>query len=83
MRSKRRPRGLKHLVGFDRAAVQNANQLVDNMVSLLMEAIAHRIPFIVENPRSSLMWYDRAMRKLAAQPGVHAVDFHMCGYGTR
>ena len=60
--------------------IQDANHLVDNLISILDRAMALGIPWLVENPQSSLLWRERAFRRLATNTNVEKINTHMCGF---
>ena len=64
LRSKQRPRGLKDLNQWEQDQVDYANRLVDRTVAILDRACLLSTPWIVENPLSSLLWSERAFKRL-------------------
>lgn len=83
VRSRRRPRGLHGLVGRDAAQVLEANAIIDRMIVLLRIATTLRIPWLVENPRASILWHDRGVRSVIQQAGANLQHIHMCAFGCR
>ena len=63
--------------------MHTANMLMDRMCALLSAAAVLRIPWVVENPQSSIMWHDRALKSIARESAAVEVRLHMCAYESR
>ena len=48
---------------------------------LAREALAAGIPFIIENPQTSMLWSLPPFRRLLLDPRVATVDTHFCQFG--
>ena len=82
LRSHKRPRGLPGLSGNALAQLHAANYLYDHCFTILEKAERHRVPWMVENPRSSILWSFAEFKRLGSLPHVETARFDMCGYGT-
>ena len=82
LRSWLRPRGVDGLVGEERRRVLEANRLIDHLVIILDRASLLEVPWMVENPQSSLLWRERAFRRLRCDPQAQMVNTHLCGFGS-
>ena len=82
LRSRQRPRGLQGLQGRALLALRAANLLYDHCFAILEAAERRRVPWVVENPLTSILWHFREFRKWMLLPHVDTVRFDMCGYGS-
>ena len=57
-----------------------AQPILYDSLSFVKLAVLLKVPFVVENPRTSMFWNDRAMKRNARLPGVEWIHFHMCGF---
>ena len=83
VRSRPFPRGLKNLTGADLEAVQRANRLTDHTVLLLDAATKYSVPWVLENPPSSLLWSEKGVQRLAQLEESRSIRLHMCAFGAR
>ena len=83
LRSSDYPSGLPHLDELQKKQVTRANTLVRNMLRIVKLALAHNVPFIIENPHSSFLWKLPSMIALAETPGVRMIVCDQCMFGAR
>ena len=58
--------------------LQTANSIVRFVLAFFKKCIQHRVPFIIENPASSLLWLLPEFVALMASTDVCSVVFDMC-----
>ena len=74
--------GVPWLSDTDREKVEAANRVTAAALHILEWATFHGIPWICENPQTSLLWRLPRMRRLCRRAGAIPVLVHQCGYGT-
>ena len=83
IRSTSRPRGLPGLPRHKEEKVQKGNQLLRATIRIIHSLGRHKIPFYLEQPRSSYMWHDARLRRALQLYGAEYADVDMCSFGTR
>eukprot|EP00971_Amphidinium_carterae_P024157 477039-Amphidinium_carterae.1 len=78
LRSDAHPRGLPHLQGDQKAAVTEANRLLDFLAEVFLCRDAAGLPVICENPHRSLLWRMQPWHQLHH---ISAVRADLCEYG--
>ena len=81
LRSREYVTGFPSVTGRDTARVASANELVKVMSRLYCQAVDHDMPFMIENPRSSLLWQMPLAKELAAKTGVDFSRYDYCQFG--
>ena len=76
-----RPRGRRDLAGRELQQVLAANTLVDHLGVILERAQLLGVPWLVENPASSLLWRERLFRRFGRLETVKIIKTHLCGFG--
>ena len=51
-------------------------------MSILDRAEVLGIPWLVENPQTSLLWWERPFRRLATYGHIEKVTTHLCGFNA-
>ena len=77
------PWGIPHLHALARTQVDMANILVTNTITILRLAQQLHIPWVVENPLSSLLWHTSVVAGAFDKWNVEFVKLHMCAFGSR
>ena len=67
----------------DAAKVRTANVLNSLTGKIAGFCSARGIPWMIENPRESLMWWHEDLQSLTQQNHVAFVHFQNCAYGGR
>ena len=81
LRSVMCPDGLPHITGHDRAKVELANQLYDNLCDVIAHACSLDVLCLMENPERSLFWNTSWFVRLQqAFPGFFTT-FDSCAHG--
>lgn len=70
------------LTEAERDKVRAGNSIFRFCIQLVQLLLERKIPFILENPRSSKCWNLPAIRTLMADPRVHMVQLDFCQFGT-
>jgi hypothetical protein len=83
LRSSESPWGLDGLLEKDLSRVRTANVIMKNTITVVRAPIKARVPFIVENPQSSIMWWLPEIKAMLQHKDVVTVDTHFCQWGTR
>ena len=83
IRSKKQPRGLENLTLLQEKRIQTGNKTLDVSVQILRWCQRFGVAAILENPRSSYLWYDSEMQRLTQQPNCIIADVHQCSFGAR
>ena len=73
--------GLPGLSETDALKVKVANELLQYMYALCRYCFRRRVPFNIENPRTSRLWKTHELRALTALPHSVEVLFDFCQYG--
>lgn len=73
--------GLPYLNKRDKAKVLEGNELMHFMLRLLKLCISHHVPFIVENPQTSMLWDMPEMQSFSAAHSPSFVSLDYCAYG--
>ena len=81
LRSSAHVSGLPDLLPKDRSAAELGNALLAASMRIMRELIAHGVPFVVENPRSSYLWEMPSMKKLLGHRSVCTAECDQCMYG--
>ena len=79
------PRTLKGLPGLkpsQRKRVLSANKLLFYTYELCSLCMKHKVPFYLENPRSSRVWLWPTVKKLLRDKATTALLVDYCQYGT-
>ena len=74
--------GKPELSTRDQHKVDDANQVIAIYCRMLQIAVKARVPWITENPQSSLLWQVPSMRSFFDHPSVHHTILHQCQFGT-
>ena len=82
MRSRDLIFGKPGLSAREQHKVDDANQVLAIYARLLQIAIAERVPWITENPQSSLLWHVPCIKILFDHPSIHSTVLHQCQFGT-
>ena len=82
VRSSEFPMGLPTLNERDRIRVQAANFVTQCTVWLLALASRLGIPWVLENPQSSLLWKVPAIQQLSRRARTEDTLLHQCQFGT-
>ena len=72
--------GLPHLAGTALQKTLDANAVTDRMLRILEIANACQVPWICENPQTSMLW--QLPRMLRIRKKAFPVHLHQCGFGT-
>ena len=72
--------GLPRLSAGDAEKVRIANRLLANVLRLLAAAIDARVPFSIENPRSSRLWLVPELLDRARREGAEWAHVDYCQY---
>ena len=83
LRSMAQPWGKDNLSEKEQAQLHAANVLIRNTLTIIRVATACKVPWALENPRSSLLWQVPEMCSIARQSASSYTDLHMCGFGSR
>ena len=78
LRSAEHPRGLPNLSPDDRARVNKANAIYDNVAKLILLLIQLGGLFVIENPRGSYLWLIDCIVEILNSAGVFIIDFQHC-----
>ncbi len=82
LRTSAEPWGVKGLKDSDVMKVKTANILVRFCVQVAHACIRAGVGFVIENPRSSILWWTDAMQQLESRRGVERFHLDFCRYGT-
>ncbi len=82
LRTSDEPWGVKGLPDTDMIRVRTANVLVRFCVQVAHACIRAGVGFVIENPRSSILWWTDAMQHLENRRGVERFHLDFCRYGT-
>ena len=66
----------------DQARLDNGNAIMRATLTFLQCCVRCKVPFILENPQSSIMWWLPEIIELAAVPQAQFVVTHFCQWGT-
>ena len=84
LRSDAFPDMLPHISGKDRAKVELANQLYDQLADIFLHALSLELLCVIENPGNSLYWATSFFKRIhAAFPGFWTSFDHCCHGGDR
>ena len=83
LRSRTRVRGVCGLSAGDQEKVDIANKLLDITVELARAASGAGATWSIENPASSLLWLDEAIKRLELGTGAVKVMIDMCQFGAK
>ena len=82
LRSSELPWGLPGLTDKDQARLDNGNAIMRATLNFLRCCVRCKVPFILENPQSSILWWLPEVLELAAVPQAQFVVTHFCQWGT-
>ena len=82
IRSRDFPYGLPNLPAHEQSKVETGNSCVRSALKIISWLDKRGIPWILENPRSSKMWYLPEMIRLLQSSHVRDVVTDFCQYGT-
>ncbi len=74
--------GLPTMTGRDRKRVNGANEVVRIITKLCELCTEIGVPWVIENPRSSLIWQMPTMKKLAAKSKAEFCRYDYCQFGS-
>jgi len=83
LRSTSRPWGLDKLPDKAQAHLEQGNRILVAALLVLSFLEHHHVPYLIENPLTSILWCLPEIRHLCEQPHVRTVHTHMCQWGTR
>ena len=81
-RSRQHLQGLPWLTAANQAKVDHANAVTAAFIKLLRIAAQQSVPWIVENPQSSMLWHLPGLRQIVRRFEAEPVVLDQCGYGT-
>ena len=82
LRSRVDPWGMDVPEGADAQQVRSCNLLMKNVISIIRECAAHRVPCLLEAPRSSALWFLPELKAcLGSECGAAILD--LCAFGSR
>ena len=79
LRSAEHPCGLPELSGTDRLVCSRGNRLARKTAKLIAICMQHKIPWLLENPKSSFLWRFPAIERALKSAQCVVVD--QCQYG--
>ena len=82
LRSKKYVSGLPAMTGRDKKRVNSANELVRIVTKLCELCTEIGVPWVIESPRSSLIWQMPTLKKLAAKTKAEFCRYDYCQFGT-
>jgi hypothetical protein len=82
LRTSEEPWGVKGLKDSDMIKVTTANILVKFCVRVAHACLRVGVGFVIENPRSSILWWTDAVQQLENRRGVERFHLDFCRYGT-
>ena len=82
LRSREHPWGFPHLEGRDREQVENGNSCILIVLSVIRMCHRFKIPFVVENPHSSMLWDVPELAKFLTHESCHVRVLDFCFFGT-
>ncbi len=82
LRSKKYVTGFPSLTGRDKKRVGSANELVQIVTKLCELCTQIGVPWVIENPRSSLIWQMPSLKKLATKSKAEFSRYDSCQFGT-
>lgn len=74
--------GLSGLSVIDQQKVRLGNQTAAVSIQIIQLCVALKIPAILENPQSSLLWKHKPMARLLRHSSGSNVDVTMCAFGA-
>ena len=83
LRTSESPWGLDNLLEKDVIRLHMANLIMKNTITVIRALLKARVPFIVENPQSSIMWWLPEVQTMLEHSDVVTIDTHFCQWGTR
>ena len=84
IRTKRFPWGVRReLNERERAALDLGNSLARAALKYVRLFNRHRLPWIIENPRGSILWHLPELHEVACQANAHFRIADFCRYGAR
>jgi hypothetical protein len=82
LRSKEHISGLSGLTEREQFLCEQGNKLMIATARIARACLKHDIPWILENPLSSLLWCAPPISRLLGHPSVQQTIVHQCQYGT-
>lgn len=73
--------GLPGLSSSDQRKVREGNQLFSFTMRILRQCYSSQVPFVLENPLTSMAWQMTPFQKFLQQTGSHFCDLDFCMYG--
>ena len=73
----------RQLSDRETTTLAEGNKIALGLLVVLRILAKYRVPFVVENPRSSLLWQLPELRRLFQQFGCHERVCDLCGFGAR
>ena len=74
--------GLPVLTEANRRKTEHANKVTAALCEILETARRFDVPWIIENPQTSLIWRVPRLMRIAKQAKAEPVTLHQCAYGT-
>ena len=82
IRTRQYPKGVPGLSAHDQARVDDGNMHALFSLKTFRTLLKKRLPCVIENPRSSRLWYFDEVLALIDQ-GAQLLTLDLCAYGTR
>lgn len=82
LRSDQQPLGLPDLRPGDQLKVTQENRLMRFSCRVLLLALQLHIPFTLENPRHSRLWFCPGVQNIMCRRAIDTVDVTFCAFGT-
>ena len=81
LRSRDEPWGLSDLTEKQRVKVDHANSVIRAVINIIKDLNRYRIPWIIENPWQSLLWWIPFFTDMMSTPYVHRIVSDFCRFG--
>jgi hypothetical protein len=77
------PWGLPDLTPHNMIVVREGNQCLQATIRIILCLHRHKLPWILENPQTSRIWYVTALQNLDEDPRVQTYVTDFCRYGAK
>ena len=83
LRSAEEPRGIttRALSDLERLKLDKANKVYDNAFEIIRVCLVLKVPWLVENPSNSYLWYLSSFADLLERDGVGDAIYDACEFG--